>query len=197
MADPLVSSCEIISSCLEAAELPQGSRFWDVKAKLTAIGIAASLLGIAASLGWQVFSYRTSKTQRAADRKWTMFKEEIYAPFLALLDTFEEQVKPSMLPTILQAQDIETLQDSVGKYSATLSEVELLCQRADLHQYANSKNFQERFKQLSDNLNVSLGKLLSGNMKDIEQYKAVGAAYSALIQGLRDDMGQERQAIDT
>lgn len=188
MEEALLQSCEAVSQCLENIENTRPHSGWDLKAALMALGITISL-------GWQLVTHIQTKKVREADRKWSMFKDEVYTPFLLLLDEFEKEVKPTFLPTLLQKKNLDEVQVILGEFSARLSEIELLCQRADQHKYSHAKSCQSNYQELSQHLDTCIGKMFQNSMNEPSVLKDVASAYSTLIQGLRQQLTCERDKL--
>lgn len=196
MADVTSAACEAIVKCAELTSSTPAKAFWDVKATLTTIGLGLTSLAIGISFYWQYVSQKTSRQQRIDDRIWSMYNDEIYTPFHALLNSFEEEVKPSMLASKLCGADLSNIQQIVGTFSAILSEIEVFCSRADDHACAENGQFQTTFSGLSANIDNCLGRLFKNGGQSEDICRDVAGHYSTLIGQLRQLLSQMRASLE-
>jgi hypothetical protein len=181
LLETTLQSCKFVTECIEIATANETPAFWDLKAGLAAIGIGIALF-------WQIVTFCSTRSRRTKDQKWSMYKDEIYTPFLDLLKRFEEEVQVPQLPTQISEMAPDALQEKVGEFAATLSEIEVFCTRADNHTTAKSTNLQPKFTEESGHLNSCLGKLLSAGANDTAECANVASAYGRLISELRIEL---------
>jgi hypothetical protein len=162
--------------------------FWDLKAILAAIGISVALI-------WNGIQYFSGKSRRKRDQQWEMFRDEIYSPFLELLNSFEQQIRPAQLSVTLSGMTPEELNNTIGEFFATVSEMEVLCERADNHEYTSHSVFSKKFDECSNDLNVCIGKLLNSGTQDAGKFEAVSSAYRKLIEELRTCLSNCRKNL--
>ena len=169
--------CEAVSECANLAVNANGS-FWDLKAILAALGISVSL-------AWNYIQFCSGRKQRKKDKQWEMFKDEIYSPFLELLNSFEREIRLDQLPVRLSNLSADELSGVIGEFFIKVSEMEVLCKRADNHVYTSHSNFSTTFEKLSNELDACIGKAVNSGAHQENKFEAVSVAYRNLIDGLR------------
>ena len=179
--------CEAVSECANLATNADRP-FWDLKAILAAAGISIALF-------WNSIQYFSGKSRRKRDQKWEMFRDEIYSPFLELLNNFEQQMRPAQLAVKLSEMNADELSVAIGEYFATISEIELLCKRADNHDYTSHSAFFTSFQQCSSDLDACIGKLLNSGTHEVNKFEAVSDAYRNLIEELRTCLSNCRKDL--
>lgn len=179
--------CEAVSECVKLATQVD-KPFWDLKAVLAALGISVSL-------GWNILQFFSGRSRRKRDQQWEMFKDEIYSPFHELLINFEQQIRPAQLAVRLSGMGSNELLDTIGEYHATVSEIELLCQRADNHEYTSHSVFSVKFDECSEQLDACIGKLLNPGSQDEQKFEAVSRSYRNLIDEIRSCLSDCRRNL--
>ncbi|WP_170582922.1 hypothetical protein [Ruegeria arenilitoris] len=179
--------CEAVSECANLTERAN-EPFWDLKAILAAIGISIALV-------WNCIQYFSGKSRRNRDKQWEMFRDEIYSPFLELLNSFEQEIRPAQLAVRLSDMDRDALADTIGQFFGTVSEMEVLCQRADNHVYTSHSNFFVTFQKFSTELESCIDRLLNSGAHPEGEFESVSRAFRNLIDGLRTCLSNCRKDL--
>jgi hypothetical protein len=179
--------CEAVSECANVAS-NANKPFWDLKAVLAAIGISIALF-------WNSIQYVSSRSRRKRDQQWEMFRDEIYLPFLELLDKFDQEVRPAQLAVRMSEMCTDALNETIGEFFSTVSEVEVFCNRADNHAYNFDSVFSTTFNNCSNELNACIDKALTPGILEENKFSDVSSAYRKLIDELRTCLSNCRKNL--